>query len=97
MTRCVARLSISVFALGMLAATTVVQADQNYVPRGHAWAPGDVFLPPLNSEQDRINAMADAREAELQREMREQRIFEEQFRMMIDLHEWRPGRSYEPY
>jgi hypothetical protein len=97
MKRFFALATVSIFAVCLTAASPLARADENYVPRGHAYAPGDVFLPPLNSEADRINGLADAREAEIQRQAREQRIFQEQFQQHIDLHEFRPGRPYSPF
>ncbi len=91
--------AMSVFAAfsGLAATTQPVSADEYYIPRGHAYGPGMEVLPPLNSEQDRINAMADIREAEIQRRLREERMFQEQFNLWVDLNLTRPGRPYSPY
>lgn len=97
MLRLIAGLSVVVFALSFLAAADPTNADEVYLPRGHAYGPDFDVLPPLNSSSDRINAMADIREAELRREQRDQRIFQEQFDMFIDLNLSRPGRGYSPY
>lgn len=72
-------------------------AAENFIPRGHAYGPGQERLPPLNSRRDRINAQADIREAEIQRSNREVRILFEQMRQQDNLDFYRPGRSYSPY
>ena len=55
-------------------------ADENFIPRGHAYGPDSGGLPPLNSEQDRINAQADLIEAEINTKAREQQLFNSQLR-----------------
>ncbi|MGI9413990.1 MAG: hypothetical protein ACR2PM_09990 [Hyphomicrobiales bacterium] len=82
-------------SIAMLSAP--VQAAENFIPRGHAYGPGQDYLPPLNSKRDRINAQADIREAEIQRVNRETRIMFEQMRQQFDLDLTRPGRPYSPY
>ena len=86
-----------VLTAGLFLAPAIAGADENYIPRGHAYGPGNELLPPLNSQQDRINAMADAREVEIQRTQREQRMFQGQLRGMDGQHGYLPGRSYSPY
>ena len=79
-------------------ATTVSQAEQNYVPSGHAYGPGFEKLPPLNSRRDKINAQADIYEAEIRRRNLELRIQMENQRFHQDLNLVRPGGlSYFPY
>jgi len=91
------------FAGAMLAAAmlgtavTTAVADQNYVPRGHAYGPGLERLPPLNSRQDRIHSQADVYEAEIRQRQLELRIQQERIRQHLDLDLNRPGRSYFDY
>lgn len=73
------------------------QAEQNYVPSGHAYGPGFQKLPPLNSRRDKINAQADVYEAEIRRRNLELRIQMERLRQHYDLDLHRPGRSYFQY
>jgi hypothetical protein len=68
--RCLALLA----SLGL--ATTAGQAAENFIPRGHAVQPGEETLPPLNSDQDRIDLGADLYEAELYVRQRRQKVFE---------------------
>ena len=39
-------------------------AVENFIPLGHNYAPGDDQIPPIGSEQDRINAQVDIYETE---------------------------------
>ncbi len=73
------------------------QAEQNYIPSGHAYGPNFERLPPLNSRQDKIHAQADIYEAEIRRRKVEQRIQQERLRQHYDLDLIRPGRSYFDY
>ena len=41
-----------------------VQAMENFIPLGQNYAPGDDQVPPIGSEQDRINAQVDIYETE---------------------------------
>jgi hypothetical protein len=79
------------------AAGSASNAEQNYVPSGHAYGPNFERLPPLNSRQDKIHAKADVYEAEIRRRRVEQRIQQERLRQHYDLDLIRPGRSYFEY
>ena len=74
-----------------------VEAEQNYVPGGHAYGPNFERLPRLNSKRDKINAQADVYEAEIRRKRLELRIQMERMRLHHDLNLHRPGRSYFEY
>jgi hypothetical protein len=63
-----------IFCLGIIA--TASQAAENFIPRGHSFQPGDSTLPPLNSDQDRIDLQTDLYEAELYVKQRRQKVFE---------------------
>ncbi|CAN5509821.1 hypothetical protein BH10PSE7_BH10PSE7_00690 [soil metagenome] len=66
-------------ALVILAAAPAA-ADENFIPGGHSYSPDSGGLPPLNSEQDRINAQADMIQAEIYTKQREQQLFNSQLR-----------------
>jgi hypothetical protein len=79
----IARLAAVVIA-GLLAAAPAA-AVENYIARGHPYAPGDDRLPPLNSDQDQINLQTDLYEAELYVRQRERKAMEsELFRFRND-------------
>lgn len=40
-------------------------AYENFIPLGHNYSPDDSILPPLNSEQDQINAQVDIFESDV--------------------------------
>ena len=40
-------------------------AVENFIPLGQNYAPGDDTLPPIGSEQDRVNAQVDIYETEI--------------------------------
>lgn len=52
------------------------QAAENYVSRGHSYAPGSEALPPLNSARDRLDLDTDILEADIYVKQREQKVFE---------------------
>lgn len=93
----VALVGAMLFAVGTGVAGTGAQAEQNYVPSGHAYGPDFERLPPLNSRQDKIHAQADVYESEIRRRKVEQRIQMERLRLHHDLDLIRPGRSYFEY
>jgi hypothetical protein len=53
-------LGCAILALSPLPA----QAMENFIPLGQNYAPGDDTVPPIGSEQDRINAQLDIYETE---------------------------------
>ncbi len=70
-------------------------AVDQFVPKGHSYAPGAERLPPLNSTADRINGQADIYEAEIYRIYRERAIHEaEMYR--LENHDMRGGTDLEP-
>lgn len=92
-----ALLSATLAAGVFLSAGSPVQAEQNYVPSGHAYGPNFERLPRLNSDQDKLHAQADVYEAEIRRRKLELRIQMERLRLHNDLDLSRPGRSYFQY
>jgi hypothetical protein len=54
-----------VFGCAVLALSPVpAMAVENFIPLGQNYAPGDDKLPPIGSEQDRVNAQLDIYETE---------------------------------
>lgn len=52
-----------------------VMADENFIPLGQNYAPGDDTLPPIGSEQDQMNAQTDIYETEAyHRALREKEV-----------------------
>jgi hypothetical protein len=52
-----------------------VQAMENFIPLGQNYAPGENKVPPIGSEQDRINAQVDIYETEnYRRDLRQKRF-----------------------
>jgi hypothetical protein len=47
------------------AATAEASAVENFIPRGHSYAPGEGQLPPLNSERDQLNNQTDSLQSEI--------------------------------
>jgi hypothetical protein len=68
------RSMVLILSLGFLAGSG--QAAENFIPRGHSYQPGEETLPPINSEQDRINLQTDLYESELYVRQRQQKVFE---------------------
>ncbi len=62
-------LAVAVAAFASLEAS----AAENFIARGHSYAPGENTLPPLNSTQDEINKETDLLEAEIYVEQRERK------------------------
>ncbi|MFO1123197.1 MAG: hypothetical protein U1F47_12870 [Hyphomicrobiales bacterium] len=50
-------------AAALAAFASSAMAYENFIPMGHAYAPGQNALPPLNSEQDKLNAQVDIEES----------------------------------
>jgi hypothetical protein len=53
-------------------------AFENFIPLGNNYSPDDPRLPPLNSEQDRINAQVDIYESEIYNRQRIAKSFSSQ-------------------
>ncbi len=56
--------------------TAPALAMENFIPLGQNYAPGDDTIPPIGSEQDRINAQLDIYETENYGEALRQKQFE---------------------
>ena len=70
------RIAVSILALVALGATAM--AAENFVPRGHSYAPDTPLLPDANSAEDLLNQKVDLYEAQLYVKQREQKIWESQ-------------------
>jgi hypothetical protein len=53
-----------------------VQAMENFIPLGQNYAPGENDVPPIGSEQDRINAQLDIYQTEIYRRDLREKHFE---------------------
>ena len=58
---CAVMAALTMFALGAVQAS----AAENFIVRGHPYAPGDDRLPPLGSERDQLNLETDLLEADI--------------------------------
>jgi hypothetical protein len=58
---CAVMAALTMFALGAVHAS----AAENFIVRGHPYAPGDDRLPPLGSERDQLNLETDLLEADI--------------------------------
>lgn len=65
-----------ILGCAVLAMTLPAQAVENFIPLGQAFAPGDDDIPPIGSEQDRVNAQADIYETESYRRALREKQFE---------------------
>ena len=88
------RLYLIVFAALSLSVTSA-GAVEEFIPKGHTYAPGQERLPTLNSWQDRVNGQADIYETEIYRIQRERAIHEAEIRRM-ELHEMQGGNAFQP-
>ncbi len=70
----------------ILGSTAVVtgHAAEQFIPQGYVYGPGHDELPPLNSEQDRIDAMAAVRQTEIYKSQYRERRFRENLDRMLD-------------
>lgn len=69
----------------ILGSTSVIgsHAAEQFIPQGYVYGPGHEELPPLNSEEDRINAMAAVRETEIWKsQYRERRLIQNMERLL---------------
>ena len=73
----------------LLVAAAPAGAAENFIPKGHLYAPDSGGLPPLNSGSDDINNRTDAYEAEIYVFNREQKVFESQLNRFFE--EQQPG------
>ena len=70
-------------------------AAENFIPGGHTYSPENNPLPPLNSEQDRINLNADIIQSEINRQQRERKVLDSQFQRFISEQQLQ-GADYTP-
>jgi len=71
----------------------VSHAAEQFVPQGYLYGPGNDQLPPLNSEQDRVDAMAAVRQTEIYNsQYRERRFLENMNR--LDDHDFSTPNSF---
>jgi hypothetical protein len=84
-------------ALALLAAAAVqASAAENFIVRGHPYAPGDDRLPPLGSEKDQLNLQTDLLEAEIYVQQRQRKQFESDMQRFINNQELTgPDQSLE--
>ena len=68
----------------LLAAMGPAHAAENFIPKGHLYAPESGGLPPLNSDSDEINNRTDAYEAQIYVYNREQKVFESQLNRFFE-------------
>lgn len=59
-------------------------AAENFIVRGHPYAPGDDRLPPLGSPRDDLNLQTDLREAEIYVNQRQRKTFESDMSRFIN-------------
>ncbi|WP_342641783.1 hypothetical protein [Rhodoligotrophos ferricapiens] len=59
-------------------------AAEQFIPQGFVYGPGRDELPPLNSEQDRIDAMAAVRETEIYKSQYRERYLIQNMNRMLD-------------
>jgi len=63
--------------LTMLALASVqASAAENFIVRGHPYAPGDDRLPPMGSEKDQLNLDTDLLEADIYVKERQRKQFD---------------------
>ena len=79
------RMRAVVMALAVLAAGTVqALAAENFIVRGHPYAPGDDQLPPLNSEQDDVDLQTDILESEIYVTQRHRKVLDSDMSRFIN-------------
>ena len=73
------RMRTALIALAAMAAAAVqVSAAENFIVRGHPYAPGDDQLPPLGSEKDQLNLQTDLIEAQIYVKERQRKEYDSQ-------------------
>ena len=85
------RLSCLLAAAALVLSVESAAAYENFIPLGQNYAPGENELPPLNSEQERINAQVDIYESEIYTKERATKEWTSQFQRMGS--EQEPGGS----
>jgi hypothetical protein len=70
-------------------------AAEKFIPQGHAYAPYENGLPPLNSDRDRINAQTDIYESQIYQQQYQQRLFESELRR-FESHDFSRGPLWGP-
>jgi hypothetical protein len=82
------RMRAILVALAVIAgAAAQASAAENFIVRGHSYAPGNNQLPPLGSEQDQINLQTDLIEADIYVKERQQKIVDTEMQRFINNHE----------
>jgi hypothetical protein len=91
------RMQRVLMALAVLAAGALpAPAAENFIVRGHSYAPGSEQLPPMGSEQDQINLQTDLLEAQIYVEQRQQKLQESEMSRFINNQELTgPDQSLE--
>lgn len=72
-----------------LAVSAPAAAYENFIPLGQNYAPGDDQLPPLGSEQDKMNAQVDIYESEIYNRGLQQKQFDSRLNNLLNQQE--PG------
>ena len=67
---------LALAAVALMVGGVSVQAAEKFIPKGHSYAPDSYGLPPLNSEQDQVNAQADIYETEIYRQQYSRKLFD---------------------
>ena len=79
------RMRVGFMALAVLVATAIqASAAENFIVRGHSYAPGDDQLPPLNSERDDVNLQTDILESEIYVSQRQRKLFDSEMSRFIN-------------
>ncbi|WP_137392160.1 hypothetical protein [Rhodoligotrophos defluvii] len=74
-------------AVALIVGTTSLVAShaaEQFIPQGFVYGPGRDELPPLNSEQDRIDARAAVRETEIWKSQYRERYLIENMQRLLD-------------
>lgn len=90
-------LSAALLAASVMVATTGVSVagTGKYIPKGHAYSPGNENLPTFNSQRGKISNQADIYESEIYRVQRERAIHDAEMRRLIE-HDLTGGTDFEP-
>ena len=79
------RMHSAFMALAILVAVPIqASAAENFIVRGHSYAPGDDQLPPLNSERDDVNLQTDILESEIYITQRQRKLFDSELSRFIN-------------
>jgi len=81
-------------APGTAVAGGAAHGERTFVPSGHAYGPGQTYLPGLNTRQSDIEAQADIRQTEIYNSQLRQQRFQEMFRNFQNLDNYAPRNGY---